>query len=93
MQARVDLTGSGNVMLAGNAHVTKLKNLGSGNIEGKDLKTNNTEASLTGSGNITVDVTNELIARLTGSGNFYFLSKPEFINGSLSGSGRILLIG
>jgi hypothetical protein len=88
----LELTGSGNIDLEGQTNKATMSVSGSGNVASKDLKSVNNEISITGSGNCTVDVKNNLNVLITGSGSVYYLTDPESIRGTIKGSGKILLM-
>jgi len=88
----LELTGSGNIDLEGQTNEATMSISGSGNVESKGLKSINDEISITGSGNCTVDVKNNLNVLITGSGNVYYLTDPESIRGTIKGSGKIILM-
>lgn len=82
------LTGSGSVMLGGKAQRSEIAVHGSGKFKGADLKTNSSEASLSGSGNAMLYASEHIEAYLSGSGSLYYKGKPK-IESQTTGSGQI----
>jgi DUF4097 and DUF4098 domain-containing protein YvlB len=68
-QLEAILTGSGNMELEGTAGLAYFYHTGSGKINGFDMRANEAEIELIGSGNIEIDVRDYLKVTLTGSGN------------------------
>ncbi|CAA9200358.1 head GIN domain-containing protein [Flavobacterium collinsii] len=85
----LNLSGSGDVSLKGNTanFVTKLS--GSGDIDAANLKSKNTDVTISGSGDIRVNCTESLTARVSGSGDIRYSGSPEKRDVKVSGSGSI----
>ncbi|GIQ61217.1 DUF2807 domain-containing protein [Flavobacterium collinsii] len=85
----LNLSGSGDVSLKGNTanFVTKLS--GSGDIDAANLKSKNTDVTISGSGDIRVNCTESLTARVSGSGDIRYSGNPEKRDVKVSGSGSI----
>lgn len=83
------ISGSGSIKLSGSAGDANFRISGSGQIDGKGLKTVNTEAGITGSGDIFVAVAKRVTAHITGSGNVIYTGNADVINPSYTGSGRV----
>ncbi|MBC5841997.1 DUF2807 domain-containing protein [Flavobacterium sp. F-380] len=83
------LSGSGDITLKGKATNYESKLSGSGDISAHELLTTNANASMSGSGNITVNCSNNLIARVSGSGDIDYIGDPKTKDTKVSGSGRI----
>jgi hypothetical protein len=86
---KVVLSGQGDVNAKGRSHESDIKIIGSGNLNGKDLKTFTSTINISGSGTSTVDVDNELTVNITGSGNVFYVSYPERIHSVINGLGKI----
>jgi hypothetical protein len=80
--------GSGNLKLKGEVKKLELEASGSGNHKCCELKTHTAIVSLTGSGDIAVNVEEELDAKLRGSGNINYLGNPNVAH-EVSGSGNL----
>lgn len=85
----VDLSGSGNITVAGTAKSIQATLTGSGNINCGDLLVQTATVSLRGSGNVTVNTSGSLDANITGSGNIKYRGNPAKVNQSVTGSGSI----
>lgn len=85
----IRISGSGSIRLDGNADKTEASISGSGKVKAEDMETRIFEASISGSGNCYVNATEEIRAKISGSGNIYYDGKPDRINSSASGSGKI----
>ncbi|CAI2768287.1 head GIN domain-containing protein [Flavobacterium collinsii] len=85
----LNLSGSGDVNLKGNTanFITKLS--GSGDIDAANLKSKNTDVTISGSGDIRVNCTESLTARVSGSGDIRYSGNPEKRDVKVSGSGSI----
>ena len=79
--AAIDVKGS-----AGDADVVVT---GSGEVNGRDLKTQSLEATITGSGNINVIADKSVKAHITGSGNVVYSGSATIVSASHTGSGRV----
>ena len=85
----VDLTGSGEAQLAGTATSQQVTVTGSGDYDGRGLKSEQAEVEVSGSGSATVDVTGRLSATSTGSGDITYTGNPAQVDREASGSGEI----
>jgi hypothetical protein len=86
--ADVSITGSGNVNVDGTSDNLTAGISGSGNIDGYNLIAKTADAHISGSGDITLNVQNDLNARISGSGNISYIGKPA-VRISISGSGKV----
>jgi hypothetical protein len=84
-----DISGSGEIKIAGSAREAKLSISGSGEFEALSLSCNTCYADITGSGNMYVNVSDQLQVHISGSGNVYYSGNPA-INTSITGSGRVI---
>ena len=70
------ITGSGSITLAGRTKDFNSNIVGSGDIKCNKLLSENTTATITGSGTARVFASVHLIAKLTGSGDIYYSGNP-----------------
>lgn len=83
-----NIGGSGSITLEGDAREVEFRINGSGSIYASDLEAKRGYARISGSGNIHVDVEDELDARISGSGDIYYRGNPR-LDSHVSGSGKI----
>lgn len=83
----INLSGSGDLVLGGEAYSNDIKLSGSGSIDAYDLKTRNTTCNLSGSGSAKIRASELLDARISGSGNLKYKGSPMKIRQKVSGSG------
>ena len=83
------VTGSGDLELSGSATDLEVKVTGSGDFVGGDLSSENTQAYVSGSGDIEVNAKNSIKARITGSGGIKYSGNPAKSDTKVSGSGKI----
>jgi hypothetical protein len=84
-----EITGSGNINLSGVADEVVLRLSGSGNLRAFDLKARKGQVNITGSGDVEVDIAEDLIVIITGSGNVYYHGTPR-LDVKINGSGRVI---
>lgn len=82
------ISGSGQITTQGAAKNAKITVAGSGDFDGRNLKTSNTSAKVSGSGNISIISEKELDAVMSGSGDIRYGGNAN-VNSTKSGSGRI----
>lgn len=85
------ISGSGNLNISGTASASGFFISGSGKISANHLRLEDCDATISGSGNMVVNVSESLHAHITGSGNIYYYGAPG-IESRISGSGRIIQI-
>lgn len=83
------LSGSGDIVLKGSTTNLKTKLSGSGDFEALSLNSDNTDAYVSGSGDIQVYAKKSLKARVNGSGDITYSGNPERVDTKVSGSGDI----
>ncbi len=83
------INGSGDMKLAGNAAHFKCSVNGSGDTKAFDLKAEDVEARIAGSGDIQVNASKSLDARIAGSGDIVYKGNPEKEDFHTNGSGDI----
>jgi hypothetical protein len=84
-----DITGSGDIEVRGNTTSLEVSVKGSGDFNGAGLRSQNTDATVSGSGDVTVYASKYLKARVSGSGGIKYDGNPEKTDTKVSGSGSI----
>jgi hypothetical protein len=84
-----NISGSGRITISGICTHSDLLISGSGKIESYGLEQNTCHATISGSGDLFVDVENLIDVKISGSGSLRYINTPE-IRSSISGSGRII---
>lgn len=82
------ISGSGKITANGSAGSSEIAVSGSGDFNGKNLKTEETDIRVSGSGNVTIHADKTLNAKVSGSGNVRYGGSAE-VSISKSGSGSI----
>jgi len=85
----IRITGSGNMELEGFMDQLNATLTGSGDLKASNLQTANADLTITGSGNINVNIEDELSARITGSGDIHYSGNPRLGELRTTGSGNI----
>lgn len=88
-KAKASVSGSGDVTLKGSTTNLIASVTGSGDFHGFDLKSVNTEVSVTGSGDAAVNCSGDFKARVTGSGDIEYRGNPTKEDTKVVGSGSI----
>jgi hypothetical protein len=83
------VSGSGSINIKGSTSVADLRISGSGNISGKSLRTQTTNASITGSGGVDVIAEKSISGHITGSGGINYSGNAVIAEARYTGSGRI----
>lgn len=83
------VVGSGDVELYGNAQKVSYKLTGSGDIEAFNLKAEDAQATITGSGDIDLNCQSTLKVRIAGSGDVTYTGNPSKEDSKISGSGEV----
>lgn len=83
------ISGSGDLTFKGSADSFSSSVSGSGDIEAFGLQTNSANIKVSGSGDLTISVKNELYARVSGSGDISYKGNPSKEDVKVSGSGNI----
>ncbi len=86
---RTEIPGSGTILLMGSADDQTADISGSGKIASYDLATKRSEITISGSGVVEANVSDEIDSRISGSGAVYYLGHPERISEDISGSGVV----
>lgn len=83
------ISGSGNIELSGSATSGRLSISGSGKLLAENLRLDDFEVRISGSGRGSITVYGELDVRISGSGSVYYSGDPTGVNSSISGSGKV----
>ena len=83
------LTGSGDISLKGKTRKFDCRVTGSGDFEAFGLEAEVVNATVSGSGDLQVNPTDELRARITGSGDITYIGNPEKQDFRTAGSGAV----
>jgi hypothetical protein len=86
---KVNVSGSGTIYLTGDADATEFVISGSGKIKSYDLEQNTCQATISGSGDMFVNVFEAIDAHISGSGRVNYINYPV-IHTSISGSGKVV---
>ena len=85
----LNLPGSGNINVSGNARRVTISLNGSGNIQCSELEAQTADVSLNGSGDVTVYASQHLGVTIRGSGSVHYCGNPSEVNQSVLGSGSV----
>ncbi|WP_297334442.1 head GIN domain-containing protein [Flavobacterium sp.] len=91
-QAKAVVLGTGSIKLSGSAGTLICNVTGSGDIDAYNVKSDITEALVSGSGNINVCCKHALKGRISGSGNIAFAGSPGQQDLKRSGSGDFSML-
>jgi len=83
------ISGSGNIELSGSSSSGSLSISGSGKLLAENMKVDDFEVRISGSGRGSITVNGELDVRISGSGIVYYGGNPTGVNSSISGSGKV----
>ncbi len=83
------LSGSGKIYASGSSDRVKTSISGSGKLLAANLETNRCEVRISGSGDVEINVKNELDANISGSGSISYKGNPSKVNSHASGSGSV----
>ena len=83
-----DISGSGEIKLAGTSNIIDIEIGGSGDVAAFDLETNIAYVKINGSGDVEVFVNDELTGKINGSGDLYYKGNP-YIDVEINGSGKV----
>ena len=82
------ISGSGNIIAAGNGGESEIDISGSGNFNGDEFGVNKAVVRISGSGKANINVSEYLNAKISGSGIINYSGSPK-IDSKISGSGRL----
>jgi hypothetical protein len=83
------ISGSGDMALSGSTNAFNASISGSGDMEAFKMKANSAKVKIVGSGNVKIDVQNDMDVSIIGSGDVYYKGNPT-IKKSIIGSGDVI---
>jgi len=84
-----DISGLGKMTLSGTSKQVDMNISGSGKINAYELKTDNCNATISGLGKCTVDVTEQLNVDISGSGSVQYKTAPKQVTKNVTGIGKV----
>jgi hypothetical protein len=87
-ELNVRISGAGDLDLSGTTEYFDILISGSGSIDAYDLETREAEITISGSGNVFLDVEDYLKVSISGSGSVFYHGTPE-IDSHITGSGTV----
>lgn len=84
-----NINGAGDIDLWGNGNTLSCRINGAGNISAFDFPAKYCTAKISGTGNCTVNVSENLDASISGVGNITYDGNPKSVKSSISGIGKI----
>ena len=81
------ISGNGDGDLSGKTDELKITSSGNGRVDASELTANNCQITISGSGDVKVDVKDRIKATISGSANVYYKGNPS-ITKKVSGSGK-----
>jgi len=89
-RTRSNISGSGKLFLIGKTQDHQSRISGSGDVKAFDLSSQNTEISVSGSGDGEITVEGGVLeVSISGSGDVHYKGSPSAVNSSISGSGDL----
>jgi hypothetical protein len=88
IELHTQISGSGNVRLAGQAGRQEIHISGSGDVSAPDLETRETEIHISGAGKAIVNAVDSLYVHISGSGDVRYVGAPH-IEQSIAGAGSV----
>jgi hypothetical protein len=85
----VQISGSGEVSVSGECNHSDMFISGSGKILSYGLEQQSCHATISGSGDIFVNVEDLIDVKISGSGNLYYMNMPD-VHSGISGSGKVI---
>ncbi len=85
----VSLSGAGGIILSGKTDILDISMSGAGNIDSKNLISDDVYISVSGVGDATVYASNILKAEVSGVGNIEYVGNPSKVSSNVSGVGSI----
>jgi hypothetical protein len=85
---KADITGSGNIIIAGETKDEEINITGHGDYRAENLKAENAEVHIAGSGDVKVFADNSLVIHIAGSGNVFYKGNAK-VEQHVAGSGTI----
>jgi hypothetical protein len=87
---RTRISGAGDLAFSGKATDFDVIVSGSGNIRSRNLETNSSFITVSGSGDCIVSVKDELEVTISGSGRVEYYGEPLKVRSNVSGSGKLI---
>jgi len=87
-----EISGSGSIKIPGKVASQRIRISGSGDYDGRNLRSRSADVSVSGSGDSSVWVEDDLTAHISGSGTVDYYGNPK-VSRSISGSGKVRNIG
>lgn len=85
------ISGSGKMILEGDAERLDFKVSGSGDLRAFDLVVEKANVTISGSGDVEVNVTDDLDIKISGSGDVYYKGNPS-VSIDITGSGEVISV-
>ena len=89
-EVSIEMNGVGTISIGGKAALTNLQMNGTGWIDAYHLSAETATCETSGIGNISCNVSGELIARVSGIGGVRYRGTPKSLRKSVSGIGRVV---
>ncbi|MDD5570782.1 MAG: DUF2807 domain-containing protein [Bacteroidales bacterium] len=89
-KANIYIDGAGGIVIKGKTETAEINSSGAGRFNGDDFEIQKCKISASGASNIKLNVVKELDAKVTGASNLKYKGKPELINKTISGVGKII---
>ena len=86
----IDMSGVGNISIAGKTVSAKMEMSGTGNIDAFDLHADSVRCETSGVGNINCYANEELNAQVSGIGGVRYKGTPKSLRKSVSGIGKVM---
>lgn len=86
----MNISGSGNIELAGIAETAEISISGSGNADCGKLQVDKALAKISGSGNVKIFANQSIKAQISGSGNVLYKGAANDIETHSAGSGKVI---
>ncbi|MDE3143632.1 MAG: DUF2807 domain-containing protein [Bacteroidota bacterium] len=87
-RVKASIAGSGNIILSGETKDQEIHIAGHGDYKAENLKSENAEVHIAGSGNVNLFADNSLTINIAGSGDVFYRGNPK-ISQHIAGSGQI----
>jgi hypothetical protein len=88
-EASFGISGSGKISATGSSDKVKTSISGSGKLLAADFATKSCHVRISGSGDVEINVKDELDASISGSGSVSYKGDPSRVNSHSSGSGKV----
>jgi len=88
-EIEADVSGSGSIAISGSCNKLRADVSGSGRISSKELASKSGDITVSGSGSVSANVSEQLKASVSGSGSISYTGNPEEVDKSVKGSGSV----